>query len=70
MPYRKFTCLLTPAEHRALDLLKIELSDKVDGTITKENLIRCAIHYLAQDVKQHGEQSPVLDPVRAKIGTR
>jgi hypothetical protein len=70
MPYRKFTCLLTPAEHRALDLLKIELSDKLDGTITKENLVRCAIHYLAQDCRQRGEQSPILNPLRSKTGTR
>src|SRR5262249_45036572 len=27
MPYRKFTCVLTPAEQRALDLLKLDLSD-------------------------------------------
>lgn len=70
MPYRKFTCLLTPAEHRALDLLKIELSAKLDGTITKENLARCAIHYLVEDCKQHGEQSAILAPLRAKVGGR
>lgn len=70
MPYRKFTCLLTPAEHRALDLLKIELSEALDGPITKEQLARCAIHYLVADVRRLGDASPVITPLKAKAGSR
>lgn len=70
MPYRKLSCLLTPAEHRALDLLKLELAGRLDSPITKENLVRCAIHYLVEDYHRRGAASPVLAPLAHAAGER
>src|SRR5215211_8118736 len=67
MPYRKHSCLLTPAEFNALDELKVALRKRYNGTITKENLTRCAIRYMLDDYQANGDESPVLTPLKKLV---
>jgi hypothetical protein len=59
LPYRKHSCLLTPEEFNALDELKVAMRKKLGGTVSKESLTRCAIHYMIEDFQRHGDASPV-----------
>ena len=44
--------------------MKVTVRKLLGGTITKEALIRCVIVYMLEDVRRHGDASPVL--ARAK----
>ena len=67
MPYRKHSCLLTPEEFNALDELKVALRKKLNGTITKESLTRCAIRFMLDDYQRNGDESPVLTPIKKLV---
>ena len=67
LPYRKHSCLLTPDEFNALDELKVALRKKFNGTITKENLTRCAIRFMLDDYQRNGDESPVLSPIKKLV---
>jgi hypothetical protein len=67
LPYRKHSCLLTPEEFNALDELKVALRKQLGATVSKESLTRCAIRYLIEDFRRHGEASPVLAPLKKLI---
>jgi hypothetical protein len=67
LPYRKHSCLLTPEEFNALDELKVAMRKQLGGTVSKESLTRCAIHYMIDDFRRHGDGSPVLAPLRKLV---
>jgi hypothetical protein len=56
-PYRNDTFAFTDQELDAIEDLKLELRRKHDIRATKNSLVRCAVHVLIEDYKQHGAQS-------------
>ena len=64
LPYRKDSFLFTADEFDALARLKLDLQRRLDTKVTKNDLMRCALHYLVQDYQRHGETSAVLRPIK------
>lgn len=65
-PYRKDSFLFTTEEFEALEDLKLELRRKFDLRVTKNDLARCALHYLTEDYKRHKDTSVVVKRLRNK----
>jgi hypothetical protein len=65
-PYKNDTFLFTNEELYAIDDLKTELLRKLDLKTTKYDIVRCAIHCLVEDYRQHGEESLIVQRVRKK----
>lgn len=59
-PLYKVTYPLTQEEVEALEDLKLELSRALDTAITKNELLRAALHLLVEDYVANGEQSYVV----------
>ena len=67
-PYRKDTFLCTSEEFNELDQLKLTLRRVLDKKVTKNDLARCAIHYLVESCRELGAESPVMQPLRKHSG--
>jgi hypothetical protein len=67
-PYRKDTFLFTSEEFNELDQLKLTLRRVLDKKVTKNDLARCAIHYLVESCRELGAESPVIQPIRKHSG--
>jgi hypothetical protein len=65
-PYKNDTFLFTNEELYAIDDLKTELLRKLDLKTTKYDIVRCAIHCLVEDYRQHGDASLIVQRVRKK----
>jgi hypothetical protein len=65
-PYKNDTFLFTNEELYAIEDLKTELKRKLDLKTTKYDIVRCAIHCLMEDYRQHGEESHIVQRVRKK----
>ena len=65
-PLYKNSFLFTQEEAAVLDELKLELCRQLDTKITKNDLIRCALHMLAEDHATKREGSYVV----RKVGKR
>jgi len=65
-PDRQSTYAFTAQELDGLEDLKIVLRRKYDLSITKNDLIRCAIHMLLADCQKGGEKSMTVARLRAK----
>lgn len=65
-PYKNDTFIFTNEELYAIEDLKTELKRKLDLRTTKYDIVRCAIHCLIEDYRQHGEESHIVQRVRKK----
>jgi hypothetical protein len=66
-PYKNDTFIFTNEELYAIEDLKTELMRKLDLKTTKYDIVRCAIHCLVEDYRQHGEESHIVQRVRKKL---
>ncbi len=66
-PYKNDTFLFTNEELYAIEDLKTELLRKLDLKTTKYDIVRCAVHCLVEDYRQHGEESHIVQRVRKKL---
>jgi hypothetical protein len=67
-PDRQNTYAFTIEELEQLEDLKIEVTRVHRITVTRNDLIRCALHMLLNDYQHRGEQSSVLKRLRQKRG--
>lgn len=65
-PFHKHSYLLTQGELEAIQDLQIELSRELDAKVTKNDLVRCALHMLIEDYAKDEKRSYA----RNKIETR
>jgi hypothetical protein len=66
-PYKNDTFIFTNEELYAIEDLKTELLRKLDLKTTKYDIVRCAIHCLVEDYRQHSEESHIVQRVRKKL---
>jgi hypothetical protein len=62
----KYTLAFTDEELEALEDVKLELRRRYDVKTTKTELVRCGLWDLIEDYARHGEQSRVLQRLRAR----
>jgi hypothetical protein len=67
-PDRQNTYAFTIEELEQLEDLKIEVTRVHRISVTKNDLIRCALHMLLHDYQHRGEQSSVLKRLRQRRG--
>jgi hypothetical protein len=60
--------LFTAAEFEALDDLKLSLRRTLDVKVTKNDLVRCAVQFLVEDIRRLGDASPVITPLKNRSG--
>jgi hypothetical protein len=65
-PDRQNTYAFTTTELERLEDAKIAITRRYDLSITKNDLVRCAVQMLLDDYESHGERSAVLKRLRAK----
>ena len=65
-PYTQATFKFTDDELYALDDLKRDLNRQRELKITKQNLIRYAVHRLVEDYEQNGDESWLVQQVTAR----
>jgi hypothetical protein len=65
-PSYKRSFLLTQAEDESLEDLKLELGRRLDTKVSKEQLVRLAIHVLVEDFAANGDRSHVQRRIRGK----
>lgn len=70
LPIYKASFLFTVEELEVLEDLKLELRREYDTKITKNELIRCALHLLAEDHRAKPEQSYVFRKIRERRPTQ
>jgi hypothetical protein len=51
-----------------LEDAKIAITRRYDLAVTKNDLVRCAVHLLLEDFERHGEASTVLARLRRRTG--
>lgn len=66
VPLYKASYLFTQEELEALEDLKLELRREHDSRVTKNDLIRCALHLLLEDHAANGERSYARRRVRRR----
>jgi len=62
----KASYVFTIQELEALEDLKLELKRELDAKVTKNDLIRTALHMLVEDYQAHNRQSYVFRKVRRR----
>lgn len=62
----KASYVFTPQELEALEDLKLELKRELDSKVTKNDLIRAALHLLVEDYRAHIEDSFVVRKIRRR----
>jgi len=65
-PHKDFTLRLTDAEYEALDDLEREIRRRFGITTSKNNLIRCGIHFLVEDHAYAKAESVALKKLQTK----
>ena len=65
-PERQNTYAFTTEELNRLEDVKIAISRRYDLPVTKNDLIRCAVHLLLEDYEVHGADSVVLKRLQKK----
>ena len=66
LPLYKASYVFTQEELEALDDLKLELRRELDSKVTKNDLIRAALHMLIEDYAANGERSYACRKARKK----
>lgn len=66
LPLYKASYLFTSEELEALEDLKLKLRRELDTKVTKNDLIRCALHMLVEDYSANGERSYASRKVRRR----
>lgn len=66
VPTEKETYLCTVEEVAALEDLKLELRRRYDLRVSKQDIERCGIQFLASDYQAHGEQSILVKRLKQK----
>lgn len=66
IPDTRFSLRVTPEEYEALDDLERELRRRYAVLVSKNDLIRCALHHLIEDHQQTKERSLVLSKLQHK----
>jgi hypothetical protein len=69
-PLYKNSFLFTQAEQGALDDLKLELRRELDAKVTKNDLVRCAVHMLVDDYGARGNSSLLCQRLQRRGGWR
>lgn len=62
----KASYVFTPQELEALEDLKLELKRELDAKVTKNDLIRAALHMLVEDYRAHVQDSFVVRKIRRR----
>ena len=62
----KASYVFTIQELEALEDLKLELKRELDSKVTKNDLIRAALHMLVEDYREQDQQSYVYRKVRRR----
>jgi hypothetical protein len=65
-PYKKGTFIFTYEELDAIDDLKKQLKRRMDLPATQYDIVRAAIHIIAEDYRQHGTDSLIVQRIRQK----
>lgn len=60
----KASYVFTPQELEALEDLKLELKRELDSKVTKNDLVRAAIHMLVEDYRTHFSRSYVVRKIK------
>jgi hypothetical protein len=66
MPINKMSFLMTPEEFESLEDLKLELRRDLDTKVTKNDLIRCALHMLIENYVEHKDASYASRKIRKR----
>jgi hypothetical protein len=63
----KASYVFTQSELEALEDLKLELRRERDNKISKNDLVRAAVHMLVEDYKESGDSSYLIRKIRKKL---
>jgi hypothetical protein len=66
VPYQNGTFLFTYEELDAIDDLKKQLKRRLDLPATQYDIVRAAIHIIAEDYRKHGADSLIVQRLKTK----